>query len=228
MASDWLRHFRLLLWNQWMEFNETSLVARSQHPLRSLCFSGRSKKNKMAALASDLLRHFRLLLWNQRMEFNETWKVARSQRPLPSLCFFRPIEKTRWLPRPLIGWNLWNRYTEFNKTLQKARSQCPLRSVFFSILLIVICTKMAAMVVLSKWWHIVLRCTICGPLGLFCRARFAFLQHGKDISWSIALYDSCVWELSKSPQGRQCPDPHPLWLSVWPPLVWPFLNPWTL
>ena len=31
-ASDWLRHFR------WMEFNETWQEARSQHPLRSLCF----------------------------------------------------------------------------------------------------------------------------------------------------------------------------------------------
>ena len=42
LASDWLRHFRLLLWNRWMEFNETWQEARSQRPLPSLCFSGRS------------------------------------------------------------------------------------------------------------------------------------------------------------------------------------------
>ena len=39
-ASDWLRHFRLLLWNRWTEFNEAWQEARSQCPLPSLCFSG--------------------------------------------------------------------------------------------------------------------------------------------------------------------------------------------
>ena len=37
-------HFRLLLWNRWTEFNETRQEAKSQHPLPSLCFSGRSEK----------------------------------------------------------------------------------------------------------------------------------------------------------------------------------------
>ena len=44
LAPDWLRHFRLLIWNRWTEFNETWQEARSQCPLPSLCFSGRSKK----------------------------------------------------------------------------------------------------------------------------------------------------------------------------------------
>ena len=44
LASDWLRHFQLLLWNRWMKFNETWQEARSQRPLPSLCFSGRSEK----------------------------------------------------------------------------------------------------------------------------------------------------------------------------------------
>ena len=44
LASDWLRHFRLLLWNHWTEFNETWQKASSQRPLPSLCFSGWSKK----------------------------------------------------------------------------------------------------------------------------------------------------------------------------------------
>ena len=38
LASDWLRHFRLLLWNRWTEFNETWQEARSQCLLPSLCF----------------------------------------------------------------------------------------------------------------------------------------------------------------------------------------------
>ena len=43
-AYDWLRHFRLLLWNRWTEFNKTLQEARSQSPLPSLCFSGRFEK----------------------------------------------------------------------------------------------------------------------------------------------------------------------------------------
>ena len=42
LASDWLRHYRLLFWNRWTEFNKTWQDARSQRPLPSLCFSGRS------------------------------------------------------------------------------------------------------------------------------------------------------------------------------------------
>ena len=87
LASDWLRHFWLLMWNRWTEFDETWQEARSQRPLPSVCFSGRSEK-KIAALASDWLRHFRLLLWNHLTEFNETWQEARSQCPLQSLCFW--------------------------------------------------------------------------------------------------------------------------------------------
>ena len=44
LASDWLKHFRLLPWNRWTEFNETWQEARSQRPLPGLCFSGWLKK----------------------------------------------------------------------------------------------------------------------------------------------------------------------------------------
>ena len=40
LASDWLRHCWLFLWNRWREFNETWQEARSQRPLPSLCFCG--------------------------------------------------------------------------------------------------------------------------------------------------------------------------------------------
>ena len=97
LASDWLRHIRLLLWNGWTEFNESWQEARSQRPLPSLCFLSRLE-NKMATLASDWLRHFQLLLWNRWTEFNETWQEARSQCPLPSLCFSGPSEKQDGCP----------------------------------------------------------------------------------------------------------------------------------
>ena len=44
LPSDWLRHFRLFLWNCWTEFNKTWQERRSQCPLTSLCFSGWSGK----------------------------------------------------------------------------------------------------------------------------------------------------------------------------------------
>ena len=73
----------------------------------------------MAALASDWLRHFWLPLWNCWTEFNETWQEARSRRLVPSLYFSGGSVNKNGRP----GWFL-------------------------------------------KRWHIVLRCTICGPLGL--------------------------------------------------------------
>ena len=121
IASDWLRHIRLLLWNRWTEFNETWQEATSQRPLPSFSVFQADWKSKMAALASDWLRHFRLLLWIRWTEFNETWQEARSQCPLPSLCFSGRSEKQDgyhclWLAetfsisplKPLNGiqWNL--------------------------------------------------------------------------------------------------------------------------
>ena len=41
------------------------------------------------------------------MDVKETWQEARSQRPLPSLCY-GPIGKARWLPLPLIGWDIFD------------------------------------------------------------------------------------------------------------------------
>ena len=106
LASDWLRHFWLLLWNRWMEFNETCQEARSQRPLPSLCFSGRSEKQD-GRLASDWLRHFRLLLWNRWMEFNETWQEVRSQRPLPSLCLSGRLGKQDGHPGLWFAETFW-------------------------------------------------------------------------------------------------------------------------
>ena len=119
----------------------------------------------MAALASDWLRHFRLLLWNRWSEFNETWQEARPQRPLPIFCFSGQSEKQDgrpglWLAetfstsplKPLNG-------IERNLTGSKI-SMSSTKFVFYGLI------KMTALTDSSKRWHIVLRCTICGPLGL--------------------------------------------------------------
>ena len=107
LASDWLRHFRLLLWNRWTEFKETLQEARSQRPLPRLCFWA-DQKNKLAAMASDWLRHFRLLLWNRWTEFNKTLTGSKISTSSTKFVFFRPIWKTRWPPWPLIGWDIFD------------------------------------------------------------------------------------------------------------------------
>ena len=96
LASDWLRHFRLL-WNHWIEFNETWQGSKiSTSSTKFVFFWPIEKKTKMTALASNWLKHFLLLLWNCGTEFNETWQESRSQRPLLKVCVFRLIGKIRW------------------------------------------------------------------------------------------------------------------------------------
>ena len=100
LASDWLRHFRLLLWNRWTEFNETWQEARSQRPLPSLCFSGPSEKQDghpglwMAETFSTSpltpLNGIQLNLTGSKISMSST-----------KFVFFGPIGKTRWPPWPI-------------------------------------------------------------------------------------------------------------------------------
>ena len=86
LTSDWLWHFRLLLWNRWTEFNETWQEARYQRPLPSLCFSGRSEKQDgrpdLWLVETFSTSPLKLLNWTQR---NLT--RSKTQCPLQSLCF---------------------------------------------------------------------------------------------------------------------------------------------
>ena len=97
MASDWLRHFPLLLWNHWTEFNETWQEARSQRLLPSLCFSGRSEKQDgrpglwlAETFSTSLLKPL------NRIQRNLTGsKISKSST---NFVFFGPIGKTIWPP----------------------------------------------------------------------------------------------------------------------------------
>ena len=107
-------HFQLLLWNCWTEFNETWQESRSQHPLPSLCFSGRSEKQDgrpvlwlaEAFLTSPLKR----LNGIQRNLTGS--KISTSST---KFVFFGPIGKTRWPPWPLIGWDIF----DFSETAER-------------------------------------------------------------------------------------------------------------
>ena len=136
LTSDWPRHFGLLCRNCWMEFNESWQEARSQRPLPSLCFWGRSEKQNgrpglwlAETFSTSSLKPLNRIQWNLT--------GSKISTPSTKFVFFGPIGKTKWPPWPLIGWDifwllLWNHWTEFYETWQEARSQRPLPSLCFS------------------------------------------------------------------------------------------------
>ena len=111
-------HFWLLLWNRLTEFNETWQKARSQRPLPSLCFSGRSEKQdgRPGLWLAEIFSTSPLKPLN-RIQRNLTGsKISTSST---KFVFFGPIGKTRWLPWPLIGWDIFDfssETTEWNWT----------------------------------------------------------------------------------------------------------------
>ena len=111
LASDWLRHFRLLLWNCWTEFNETWQEARSQHPLPSLCFSGRLEKQdgRPGLWLAETFSTSPLKLLNGIQRNLTGSKISTSST---KFVFFGPIWKTTWPPWPLIGWYLFDFFSE--------------------------------------------------------------------------------------------------------------------
>ena len=107
LASDWLRHFRLLPWNRWTEFNETWQEARSQRPLPSLCFSGRSEKQdgRPGLWLSETFSTSPMKPLNGIQRNLTGSKISTSST---KIVFFGLIRKTRWPPWPLIGWDIFD------------------------------------------------------------------------------------------------------------------------
>ena len=107
LASDWLGHFWLLLWNRWTEFNETWQKARSQRPLPSLCFSGWSEKQdgRPSLWLAETFSTSPLKPLNGIQRNLTGSKISTSST---KLVFFGLIGKTRWPPWPLIGWDIFD------------------------------------------------------------------------------------------------------------------------
>ena len=100
LASDWLRHFQLLLWNGWTEFNKTWQEARSQCPLPSLCFSCRLEKQdgRPGLWLAETFSTSPLKLLN-RIQRNLTGsKISTSST---KFVFFEPINKQKCPPWPI-------------------------------------------------------------------------------------------------------------------------------
>ena len=118
LASDWLRYFQLLLWNRWTEFNETWQEARSQSPLPSLCFSGRSEKQD-GRPDLWLAETFSTSPLKPLNRIQQNLIGSKISKPSTKFVFLGPIGKTRWPPRPLIGWDIFDfsvETTEWNST----------------------------------------------------------------------------------------------------------------
>ena len=97
LASDWLRHFRLLIWNCWREFKETWQEARPQRPLPSLCFSGRWEKQDgcpglwlAETFSTSTLKLLNGIQWNLTGS-----KISTSST---KFVFFGWISKQKWPP----------------------------------------------------------------------------------------------------------------------------------
>ena len=135
LASDWLRHYQLLLWNRWTEFQWNLTGSKISTSSTKFMFFWPIRKTRWPPWPLYGWETFDFSC--ETAEQNST-KLDRKQdlNVLYQVCVFRPIRKTRWPSWPLIGWDmqllLWNRWTEFKETWQEARSQCPLPSLCFS------------------------------------------------------------------------------------------------
>ena len=90
-------YFRFLLRNRLSEFNETWQEGRSQRPLPSLCFSGRSEKQDgrpglwlAETFSTSPLKPLNGIQWN--------WIRSKISTSSNNFVFFGLIEKTRWPP----------------------------------------------------------------------------------------------------------------------------------
>ena len=192
LASDWLRHFRLLLWNHWTEFNETWQEAGSQRPLPSLCFSGRSTKQdgRPGLWLAETSSTSPLKPLN-RIQRNLIGK--KISKPSTKFVFFWPIGKTRWPPWPLIGRDIF----DFSSVTAEPNSTKLDRKQYLNALYQVCVflgdrkNKMAVLV--SDWLR-----------------RFRFLWRNRwtefNETWQEAssqcLYHVCVFQANPEKKGR--------------------------
>ena len=135
LASDWLRHFRLLRWNRWTYIQRNLTGSKISMSSTKFVFFGPIGKTRWPP--------WPLIGWDifdfssETARWNST-KLDRKQdlNVLYQVCVFRADQKNKmaalasdWLGHfPLLCWNRW---TEFNETWQEARSQRPLPSLCF-------------------------------------------------------------------------------------------------
>ena len=193
MASNSLIHFWLLLCNHWMKFNETWLVSRSQHPLPSLWFLGRFENQDDSP---------GLWLAGTFVFFSATAEqiLTGSQISLSSakIVFYGLIRKSRWLPWPLIGWDIFYFFSataEQNLTkLDRKQDLNILSWVFFYGW-----SKNNMVTLTSEWLRHFL---------LLCNPQTEFDQTWRETRCQRPLANLCFTDRSKNQDG--CPS---LWFG---------------
>ena len=160
-------HFRLLLWNHWMEFDKTLQEGRSQHPLPSLCFLSRSEKQD-GCPGLWLAETFSTSPLKPLNGIQRNLTGSKISTSSTKFVFFGSIGKTRWPPWPLIGWDIFDFSSE---TAEQNSTKLDRKQDLNALYQVCVFRanrkkKMAALANPPKRWHIVLKCTICGPFGL--------------------------------------------------------------
>ena len=177
LASDLLRHFRLLLWNRWTKFNETWQGSKILTSSTKFVFFG--PMGKTGWLPWPLIGWDILDFSSETAERN-SMKLGRKQdlNILYQVCVFWADRKIRWPPWPLIGWDIFDfssETAEQNSTILDKKKDL---NVLYQVCVFWADRKnrTAALGNLSKRWHIVLRCTISGPLGLLFNSIFQWFD----------------------------------------------------
>ena len=130
-ASDWLRHFWLLFWNRWSEFNKTWQERRSQCPLQSLCFFrsiGKTRWPPWPLIGWDIFDFFsETAEWNsmkldRKQDLNvlyQVWVLGRSEKQdgRPSLwlaknCLTSSLKPLNRIRRNLTGSKISTSFTK--------------------------------------------------------------------------------------------------------------------
>ena len=130
LASNCLRHFRLLLWIHWTEYAKTWQEARTRHPLPSLCFWSRSEyQGGQPGLC--LAETFSISLKPQKGICQNLIECMNSFSST-TFVFFGPIGKIRW--RPASDLLTFSTYflLPLNRICQEATTQRLLPSLCFS------------------------------------------------------------------------------------------------
>ena len=188
LVSDWPRHFLLLLWNRWTEFNEIWQDARSQYPLSNLCFF-RPIEKKDGRPGLWLAKTFSTSPLKPLNGIQRNLTGIKISTSSTKFVFSGQSEKQDGCP------GLWLSETFSTSPLKLKRNSTKLDRKQNLNVLYQVCvfrvdhyTKTAALVVLTKRWHTVLRCTICCPLGLL----FVHLSRGLKCTIMITRPSSVV------------------------------------